>query len=112
LELNETAAAVARESGFIVQTCLLADFVPAQPYEVAVLSNVLEHSVDPRQMLQDVHRILARGGQVWISCPNSESWLRRIFGHSWINWHVPFHICHFSAATLRRGLEDAGYADI
>jgi SAM-dependent methyltransferase len=112
LELNETAAAVARDSGFAVQTCLLADFVPTKPYEVAVLSNVLEHSLDPRGMLQDVHRILAHGGQVWISCPNSESWLRRAFGRSWINWHVPFHICHFSAATLRCALEDAGYAEI
>jgi SAM-dependent methyltransferase len=112
LELNETAAAVARKSGFIVHTCLLADFVPTQPYKVAVLSNVLEHSLDPREMLQDVHRILAGGGQVWISCPNSESWFRRVFGRSWISWHVPFHIVHFSATTLRRVLEDAGYAQI
>jgi SAM-dependent methyltransferase len=112
LELNETAAALARKYGFIVQTCLLADFVPTQPYKVAVLSNVLEHSLDPRQMLQDVHRILADGGQVWISCPNSESWLRRLFGRSWINWHVPFHISHFSTMTLRRLLEGAGYAQI
>lgn len=112
LELNETAAAVARGSGFIVHTCLLEDFVPAQPYRVAVLSNVLEHSLDPGQMLQDVYRILADGGQVWISCPNSESWLRRLFGRSWINWHVPFHISHFSAATLRCLLESVGYARI
>jgi SAM-dependent methyltransferase len=112
LELNETAAAVARESGFIVHTCLLEDFVPAQLYKVVVLSNVLEHSLDPRQMLQDVHRILAPDGQVWISCPNSKSWLRRIFGRSWINWHIPFHIVHFSCVTLRRALEDAGYVQI
>jgi SAM-dependent methyltransferase len=77
-----------------------------------VLSNVLEHSLDPRRMLQDVHRILAPGGQVWISCPNSESWLRRIFGRGWINWHIPFHIVHFSSVTLRRALEDTGYAQI
>ena len=112
LELNETAAAVARKSGFTVQTCLLSDFIPTQPYKVAVLSNVLEHSLDPRRMLRDVHRILADRGQVWISCPNSESWFRQIFGRSWINWHVPFHIVHFSAATLRRALEDAGYVQI
>jgi SAM-dependent methyltransferase len=112
LELNETAAAVARESGFIVHTCLLEDFVPAQLYKVVVVSNVLEHSLDPRQMLQDVHRILAPDGQVWISCPNSKSWLRRIFGRSWINWHIPFHIVHFSCVTLRRALEDAGYVQI
>lgn len=112
LELNETAAGVARQAGFEVHACLLEGFNPATPYNVAVLSNVLEHSLEPRQMLLDVHRILATGGQVWISCPNSRSWLRRAFGRSWINWHVPFHISHFSQGTLRRLLEETGYARI
>ena len=110
LELNETAAAVARKAGFDVDTCLLEEFHPATPYDFAVLSNVLEHSPDPRQMLRDVHRILASGGQVWISCPNSQSWLRTMFGRYWINWHVPFHAFHFSPSTLRQLLAEAGFA--
>jgi SAM-dependent methyltransferase len=112
LELNETAAAVAREAGFNVHTCLLEQFDPATPYDFAVLSNVLEHSLDPRQMLLDARRILASKGQVWISCPNGESWLRRVFGRSWINWHVPFHISHFSPRTLHQLLTETGYARI
>ena len=112
LELNETAARVARDAGFKVQTCLLEDFRPEEPFDVAVLSNVLEHSLEPQRMLSDVHRILGRGGQVWISCPNSQSWLRRAFGRSWINWHVPFHISHFSAKTMRQLLEQTGFVDI
>jgi SAM-dependent methyltransferase len=112
LELNETAAAVAREAGFQVHTCLLEDFSPVNGYDAAVLSNVLEHSLDPRKMLLDVHRILAVGGQVWISCPNSQSWLRRAFGRSWINWHVPFHISHFSSGTLCKLLAETGYSRI
>jgi SAM-dependent methyltransferase len=112
LELNETAAGVAREAGFEVQTCLLEDFNPGRPYDVAVLSNVLEHSLEPRQMLLDVHRILVPGGHVWISCPNSQSWLRGAFGRSWINWHVPFHISHFSPRKLCQLLEETGFARI
>jgi SAM-dependent methyltransferase len=112
LELNTAAAAVARSSGFEVHTCLLDEFQPANVYDVAVLSNVLEHSLDPKRMLRDVRRILADQGQVWISCPNSESWLRRVFGRSWINWHVPFHISHFSAGSLRELLESTGYRQI
>lgn len=112
LELNKKAAQVARDAGFKVQTCLLEDFHPDEPFDVAVLSNVLEHSLEPRRMLRDVHRVLAPGGQVWISCPNSESWLRRVFGRSWINWHVPFHISHFSAKTMCRLLEQTGFVGI
>ena len=77
-----------------------------------MLSNVLEHSLDPRQMLHDVAAILKPGGQVWISCPNNQSWLRTVFGRAWVNWHVPFHIVHFSASTLRDLLTSTGFRAI
>jgi SAM-dependent methyltransferase len=112
LELNENAAAVARQSGFIVHSCLIEEFDPQVGFDVAVLANVLEHSLDPRRMLSDVHRVLSPNGQVWISLPNSQSWLRRAFGRSWINWHVPFHISHFSQETLQRLLTESGFHKI
>ena len=112
LELNERAAAVARSKGFAVDTATLGRFRPAIPFDVAVLSNVLEHSLDPGQMLRDVRRILKAGGQIWISCPNSRSWLRSCFGRYWINWHVPFHIVHFSPDTLAKMLKEAGYENV
>ena len=109
LEFNENAAAVARSSGFKVYTDPLSAFFPAMLYDRIVLSNVLEHSLKPSAMLQDLHRLLADGGQLWISCPNSASWLRRLFGRFWINWHVPFHIVHFSSATLTQDVRQAGF---
>jgi 2-polyprenyl-3-methyl-5-hydroxy-6-metoxy-1,4-benzoquinol methylase len=108
-ELNETAAAAARQAGFTVFTGPLEDFSPALPYDVAVLSNVLEHALDPKAMLLSVRRLLKPEGQVWISCPNSRSWLRTVFGRAWINWHVPFHITHFFADSLRALLQECGF---
>jgi 2-polyprenyl-3-methyl-5-hydroxy-6-metoxy-1,4-benzoquinol methylase len=112
LELNETAAAVARAQGFSVHTVLLEEYRPTEKYKVAVLSNVLEHSLDPKQMLKSIHDILTRGGQIWISCPNNKSWLRSVFGKYWINWHVPFHVFHFSEKSLSRVLQDTGFSRI
>jgi len=112
LELNEKAACVARRGGFAVHTEALERFTPTAPFDVAVLSNVLEHSLDPTQMLRDVHRILKPGGQVWISCPSSRSWLRSCFGRYWINWHAPFHIVHFSSGTLEAVLRGARFTNI
>ncbi len=112
LDLNEAAAAVAREAGLTVHTRLLEEFHPEAPYDVVVLSNVMEHALDPKQMLLEANRILGNGGQVWISCPNSESWLRKVFGKSWINWHVPFHTFHFSSKVLRRLLAESGYTGV
>jgi SAM-dependent methyltransferase len=112
IELNETAAAVARAAGFNVFTGQIDDLTPDVPFDVAVLSNVLEHSLDPKAMLLAVGRLLTNEGEVWISCPNSQSWLRRAFGRWWINWHVPFHITHFSSLTLRNLLEESGFGHI
>lgn len=112
LELNETAAGEARKLGFVVHTGTLEELDQSAHYDVAVLSNVLEHATDPRRMLSDVGRILPRAGEVWISCPNIDSWLRRVFGRYWINWHVPFHLSHFSAKTLSLLLQETGYTSI
>lgn len=112
LELNESAATQARKRGFIVHGLPVENFTPAAPYEVAILSNVLEHAVDPRQMLVELRRILASKGEIWISCPNNRSWLRRVFGRYWINWHPPFHISHFSSQTITTLLEQAGFTAI
>ncbi len=112
LELNPRAAAVARAAGFRVQEVLIEDFHPSEGYDIVVLSNVLEHSLDPKRMLLDIARVLKPGGQVWIACPNSRSWLRSIFGRAWINWHAPFHISHFSSQTLRSVLRQTGFVQI
>lgn len=109
LELNERAAQNARIAGFVVHTSPLEEFQPEEPFDVVVLSNVIEHSVNPKAMLKNVRRVLKPGGHVLISCPNSQSWLRWLFGSSWINWHVPFHLFHFSNKTLGQLLQDAGF---
>jgi len=109
LELNSKAAQVARNKGYVVHSALIEQFEPISKYDIVVLSNVLEHSLDPVEMLKNVARILNPGGEVWISCPNSQSWLRSMFGHYWINWHVPFHISHFSARTLSNILQKSGF---
>ena len=112
LDLNPVAAQSARRRGYTVHEVPLEKLRPAESYDVVVLSNVLEHTLDPRRMLFDAARLLKFGGEVWISCPNSRSWMRRLFGRSWINWHVPFHISHFSSENLRQLLIEAGFTGI
>ncbi len=109
LELNEEAAKVARSQGFTVHSEDLAAFKPESTYDIAVLSNVLEHALDPGTMVRDISKILSPEGQLWISCPNNRSWLRDLFGRFWINWHVPFHIVHFSRETLTALVEGNGF---
>lgn len=110
VEPNPAAVASARRQGLTVFEGSVHD-VPreAGPFDVVVLSNVLEHVENPVQMLREVCERLAPGGEVWISCPNASSWARRVFGRSWINWHPPFHLVHFSRRTLSESLSRAGF---
>lgn len=109
LELNKRAASEAKKRGFRVFTDSLESFRPEKLYDVVVLSHVLEHSLNPREMLIHVSRILNSDGQVWICCPNVKSWQRNTFGRYWINWHVPFHITFFSAKTLEPLINNTGF---
>lgn len=109
LELNGRAADVARRRGFRVYEDDVADLVPTLPFDRVVLSNVLEHALDPKAMLAHIHRLLGPGGEAWISLPNRRSWLRALFRRAWINWHVPFHVVHLDAATLRCVLHESGF---
>jgi SAM-dependent methyltransferase len=112
LELNKYAAIEARKGGFKVYTDPIEAFQPEDAYDIIVLSNVLEHSLHPNEMLSHIARILKPGGQVWISCPNVDSWQRKLFGKYWINWHVPFHIVHFSQSTLTKILHQTGFENL
>ncbi len=112
LEFNSRAAEVARSRGFMVYETDIADLRPSLPFDRIVLSNVLEHALDPKAMLAAIRRLLVPGGEVWISLPNRRSWLRALFGRHWINWHVPFHIVHFDPDTLRRTLAESGFETV
>lgn len=101
LELNEVAAAAARAKGFPVYTVPATEFAPRKPYDVVVLSNVLEHVPAPVRLLQQIRGWLSPKGEIWVSCPNVASIWRVIFGRHWINWHVPFHLWHFSPINIK-----------
>jgi 2-polyprenyl-3-methyl-5-hydroxy-6-metoxy-1,4-benzoquinol methylase len=111
-EINSVAAQTARDRRFVVHTTPLAQLHTAAPYDRIVMSQVLEHVLDPVDTLTVCRRLLAPDGELWISVPNARSWQRRVFGRRWVNWHVPFHVSHFTAGGLTDVLHKAGFSVI
>ena len=99
----------ARARGLVVHEMRLEDFAPAEPFDVAVAANVLEHCADPAAALAAAGRLLRPGGALWLSCPNAGGLYAHLFGRAWINWHVPYHLWHFTARDLERLLREAGF---
>jgi 2-polyprenyl-3-methyl-5-hydroxy-6-metoxy-1,4-benzoquinol methylase len=85
-----------------------ADQWPRDFFDYVTLDQVLEHSADPVVMLEGVRRVLKPGGTAIVSTPNGSGAWARIFGRRWINWHVPYHLQHFSKDSLALAARKAG----
>ncbi|MGE0725088.1 MAG: class I SAM-dependent methyltransferase [Alphaproteobacteria bacterium] len=112
VEPNPPAAAAARAQGFRVHDGEIGDVDPARRFDRIVLANVLEHTPDPRATLMAARARLAPDGELWLSLPNADSALRPVFGRHWINWHVPFHLVHFTPRRLGALLAETGFTPI
>jgi SAM-dependent methyltransferase len=73
---------------------------PKNYFEIIILSQVLEHTPKPKKMLQEVSRILAPGGKVFIYVPNANGYLSRVFKQYWHGWYAPFHYYVFKKRNL------------
>lgn len=81
--------------------------------EVIVLVNVLEHVVEPLDLLTRIHGILPDRGLICITVPNDFSPLQNAFlkvkGH--LPWFVklPDHLNYFDFTSLARAFEATGF---
>jgi SAM-dependent methyltransferase len=72
--------------------------------------HVLEHLENPRDALQTLRRLARPGAVLFVAVPNWLALERRLFHDRWFHFDVPRHIQHFSSNTLRRLLEQTGWA--
>jgi len=81
-------------------------------YDAITLSHVVEHVHDPRALLAACLRLLKPGGYFWIETPNVASHGLRAFGAHWRGLEAPRHLILFDHATLRKLMEDVGFARV
>lgn len=82
---------------------------PGESFDMVVLNQVIEHVPDPEALMRNVLGRLKPGGRAVMSFPNADSLQRKLSGHKWINWHVPYHQHHFNRKSFGRLAEKAGY---
>jgi 2-polyprenyl-6-hydroxyphenyl methylase/3-demethylubiquinone-9 3-methyltransferase len=76
------------------------------------MNHVVEHVLDPREVVRRTFAMLAPGGHVIGQLPTRTSWERRAFGPAWAGYHFPRHLQIFSRPALTRLLEEAGFVDV
>ena len=111
LDANPIAVEIARRRGLRVFLGGLEEArYPDNEFDVLLMSHVIEHVPSPADLLREAWRILRPAGRLCITCPNFDFLLRPLFGSAWKRWHPPFHLYHFTSATLGRLLEETGFA--
>lgn len=111
VEMSEWASGIARdEYGLDVRTGKLEDArLEAESVDVVVLADVIEHLTDPAATVREIRRVLAPGGRLLLLTPDAGSAMARLFGVRW--WGLlDDHYFYFSRDTLRRFLENEGFA--
>lgn len=110
LEPNAQAVAIALSRGRPVHhgTAEAPPFEDAS-FDTVILSQVMEHLVDPIAALSSLRRLLRPGGRLIVLTPNVQGVPRRLFGNEWAHWHPPYHVHLFGRSQLRRAIAQAGY---
>lgn len=76
IELNGSAAEVARGKGIKIHQGLLEDHASGIEYDLVTSFQVLEHVTQPLQFIRDALRLLRPGGRLLIGVPNDDGFLR------------------------------------
>ena len=108
VEPHPRAAARCRARGLPVHAGSLADAPDWGPFDVVLLSHVLEHVRDPLALLQQAAARLAVGGRIVVVTPNARALGLAWFGSAWFALEAPRHLMLFDSHTIRKLAADAG----
>jgi predicted SAM-dependent methyltransferase len=78
-------------------------------FDIVRFHQSLEHMFSPVYTLLETHRILKRGGKVWISIPNHHSIQAKLFGKWFYAIESPRHFFCFEPRTIIRLLTKTGF---
>ncbi len=118
VELEHEAAAAAAESYDDVREGAVESELASLdgPFDTILLYDVLEHLVDPWEVLRQLHAVAAPGARVHVSIPNARHWtllrdlaLRGTFGYTRAEHRDVTHLRWFTARDLVELLESTGW---
>lgn len=110
LDFDAKAAGVARGLGLQVivgtlDTCDLED----ESFDAVTLGDVIEHLHNPIEAISVCHRLLRKGGVLYISTPNGGSFGHRLMGRSFHALQPPYHLVLFTPKSLVDAAELIGF---
>jgi SAM-dependent methyltransferase len=112
VDFDAAAVAHCRQLGFEAYAGRVEDLPLEQGrFDAVIMLQLIEHVEDPVAISRSVFQVLEPGGVFIVETPNLGGLDYRWFqGRWWGHYHFPRHFHLFSADSLRRMLESAGFA--
>ena len=80
--------------------------------KTVTMNHVLEHLIDPREFLQELHAAMAPDATLILMIPNPGCLWRLLFKSAWHGWDPPIHVHHYPASALKRILRQTGFQNV
>jgi SAM-dependent methyltransferase len=114
LELQPEAVRIARERlpGRVYQADVHGKDFPELQFDVVSMLGLIEHVVDPVQMIRRGAELVRPGGVLLVQTPDSGSILARVMGRLWPMYEPVEHIHVFTRRALTTVFSQVGLTDV
>jgi 2-polyprenyl-3-methyl-5-hydroxy-6-metoxy-1,4-benzoquinol methylase len=112
LDVSSFAARYAHDRfGFDVRQGSFTELdYPEKHFDLVSMWDVIEHVPDPKSYIERAASVLRSGGVIALATPDVDSLPARLTGKRWVGYKLSEeHVYYFSARTLSRMLEEAGF---
>jgi 2-polyprenyl-3-methyl-5-hydroxy-6-metoxy-1,4-benzoquinol methylase len=82
--------------------------LPSDAFDVVTLWDVLEHTPDPKGVLEECRRVLKTGGLLVVNYPDIGSLVARTMGRRWV-FLLSVHLYYFTVPSLTTMLKSIGF---
>ena len=114
LELDQSAVMNMNSYGFNGIMSRVEDMsFPDESLDCITLIQVIEHVAYPKELIEQMYRMLKPGGILFMETPNMNSWERPLFKkNTWGGYHFPRHWTLWGPETMKKLLSDSQYEQI
>jgi 2-polyprenyl-3-methyl-5-hydroxy-6-metoxy-1,4-benzoquinol methylase len=109
-ELTDETIKAAEKKGLKMSKGKLEDIqFEADFFDLVIGIEVIEHVSYPQTFVKEIQRVVRKGGEVYITTPNFDSYLRRKLKGQYDVIEYPNHLSYFTAKTLTSLFASSGF---
>lgn len=110
VDLSKDAVEFGAKHGRLIhQGTLEQADLPADSFDLIIMSHLIEHVENPKTLLLRCAELLKSNGVVYIETPNTSCFDFKLFGRFWGGYHYPRHTHLFNYDNLIRLQKEVGF---